>query len=251
MGRGGSIVRLALAVSVTFLLTGCWSAWKDAASDGVSLGDTPAVAGNTFDRYNDFSVIPPHSENLSISYRYQLESPPRGETVSGVNGPVWLYSERSAAVPESFFQIGLVSAAVDNPAGDDTVGDDKAGDASAAPASGEVPIVETVRLGSIRYRSTLFCVDPGNDALPSEVAGFVRNIAAHGYGLSGGLFIRHYEGERPGLDGRWLTMAFVLDITRMGYDCGMIGDPASPNDGYQDAVDDFKDAAARAFEVVR
>jgi len=237
MSRGGSFVRLASAMSVSLLLTGCWSAWQDAGSDGVSLGDTPAVSGNTFDRYNDLSVIPPHSENLSVSYRYQLESPPRGGTVSGIDGPVWLYSERSAAVPESFFQIGLISGA--------------AVEKMAASESAEVPIVETIRLGSIRYRSTLYCVEPGNDAVPAEVAGFVRNIAAHGYGLSSSLFVRHYEGEKPGLDGRWLTMAFVLDITRMGYDCGMIGDPNSPEDGYSDAVDDFKDAGARAFEVVR
>lgn len=242
MGGNDSTVRLAAALLTAVFLAGCGSAWDDAGSTDVSLGDTPAVSGNTFDRYNDLAVIPPHSENLSISYRYELESPARGETVAGVNGPVWLYAERSAAVPESFFQIALIFGADES---------QTAAPQAADAAGTEGPIVETVRLGSIRYRSTLYCVNPARTDAPAEVAGFVGNIAAHGYGLSNALFVRHYEGENPGLDGRWLSMAFVLDIARSGYDCDAIGDPGSPEEGYGDAVNGFKDAAARSFEVVR
>jgi len=232
-----NILHLALALTASAVLVGCGSTWEEVGSTDVSLSDSPVVSGNTFDRYNDLAVIPPHSENLSISYRYELDSPEKGEAVPGVNGPVWFYAERSATVPESFFQIGLVSSQ---------------GDAQPVEAgSGDDTIVETIRLGSIRYRSTLYCVDPMSGAVPAAVAGFVRNVATHGHGLSNSLFVRHYEGEGPGLDGRWLSMAFVLDITRMGYDCAAIGDPSAPDLAVQDVVDDFKDAAARSFEVVR
>lgn len=234
MGKGATIARLTSAMALSASLAGCLSVADNISSSDISLGDTPSVSGNTFDRYNDLSVIPPHSENISISYRYELESPPRGESVPGVEGPVWFYAERSAAVPESFFQFGLIS-----------------GEPAAPSDSGDGPIVETVRLGSIRYKSVLYCVDPAAAAIPAPVAGFVHNIVAHGHGLSNALFIRHYEGEQPGLDGRWLSMAFILDITRQGYDCATIGDPISPDDAYRDAVDTFKDASSRAFEVVR
>lgn len=234
MGKGGNILRLSSVLLLSACLAGCGSVTEDIGASDISLGDAPAVSGNTFDRYNDLAVIPPHSENISVSYRYELQSPPRGEKVPGVPGPVWLYAERSAAVPASFFQIGLISGEQEKPS-----------------ETGDGPIVETVRLGSIRYRSILYCLDPSATDLPPQVAGFVRNIAAHGFNLSNDLFVRHYEGEAPGLDGRWLSMAFVLDITRRGYDCGTIGDPASPEAGYDSAVNTFKDAAARAFEIVR
>lgn len=231
------ILHLALALTASAALTGCLSTWEDVGSADATLSDTPVVSGNTFDRYNDLAVIPPYSENLSISYRYELDSPEKGEAVPGVNGPVWFYVERSAAAPESFFQIGLVSSE---------------GEAQPVEAGAvDDPIVETIRLGSIRYRSTLYCVDPMSGAVPAAVEGFVRNVAAHGHGLSNSLFVRHYEGEGPGLDGRWLSMAFVLDITRKGYDCASIGDPSTPDLAVQGVVDDFKDAAARSFEVVR
>lgn len=238
MGVFDGNIQVAAALSAVLMTAGCGSVWQDIGSGDATLADTPVVAGNTFDRYNDLAVIPPHSENLSVSYRYGLDSPPTGETVPGVNGPVWLYAERSAATPESFFQIGLVS-------------EPESGAEQAAEATGDGPLVETIRLGSIRYRSTLYCVDPSAGAMPEAVAGFVKNVAAHGHDLSNGLFVRHYEGEGPGLDGRWLSMAFVLDITRMGYDCTAIGDPDAPDEAYLDAVNRFKDAAARAFEVVR
>lgn len=246
MGSVSGFARLGKALAGTLagtlagvlLLAGCTSIVDEIGSDDLSLGDTPAVSGNTFDRYNDLAVIPPHSENLSISYRFELDSPPRGESVAGIDGPVWFYAERSAAVPASFFQISLVSGP-DGPVAAD------------GAESGDGPLVETVRLGSIRYRSVLYCIDPHSGDLPPKIAGFVRNLAAHGHDLSNSLFVRHYEGEKPGLDGRWLSMAFVLDITRMGYDCRAIGDPDAPAEPYREAVGDFKDAASRAFEVVR
>ncbi|RVU33892.1 hypothetical protein EOI86_22435 [Hwanghaeella grinnelliae] len=237
MRGSDSILQLALAFTVSTVLAGCVSTWEEVGAADVSLSNTPVVSGNTFDRYNDLAVIPPHSENLSISYRYKLESPGKGDSVSGVNGPVWFYAERSAATPESFFQVGLVSS------------DGEAQPVEAGAA--DEPIVETIRLGSIRYRSTLYCVDPMSGAVPASIAGFVNNVANHGHGLSNSLFVRHYEGEGPGLDGRWLSMAFVLDITRMGYDCEAIGDPSAPEIPVQDVVENFKDAAARSFEVVR
>ena len=232
------LLQYGAALALVGALTACGTVAQDLGADGMSLSDTPIVSGNTFDRYNDLAVIPPHSENLSISYRYELESPAEGESVPGINGPVWLYAERSAAAPESFFQIGLISG-------------DEAQEQAAESAVDEGPIVETIRLGSIRYKSTLYCVDAMSGAMPAPVAGFIDNLSAHGYGLSDGLFVRHYEGEGPGLDGRWLKMAFVLDITRMGYDCATIGDPDAPGEDYVEAVSGFKDAAARAFEVVR
>ena len=108
-----------------------------------------------------------------------------------------------------------------------------------------------VRLGTIRYHSRLYCIDLQDETPPAIVAGFVGNVASHGYGLSKSIFVRHYEGQEPGLDGRWLSLAFILDITRKGYDCAMIGDPSSPEEGFNETVDDFKEEASRTFEVVR
>lgn len=205
------------------------------------LDSTPAVSGNTFDRYNDLSVVPPVSENLSISYQFELRSDERGETVAGVSGPVWFYVERTAAVPEAFVQVSLIpSASV------------ASGSAVSADDDGARQINETVRLGALDYVSELHCVNVGELAgLRPGLAGFVRHIADKGFGVSGELFIRSYQAERAGLDGRHVSVVFLRDVTRLGHTCSELGDLFSPEALVEDAVDALKEEASRSFEVVQ
>ncbi len=240
------LLQQAVFVSCTLLVVGCGTAMDASETDDATLRDAPVVTGNTFDRYNDMAVVPPNSENISVSYRFTLASDGDGDSFPGENGLIWLYAQRDTATPESFFQIGLMSGDKDEPEQAD-------GAADTSEQSGDDigPLIEAVRLGSIRYDSVLHCVDLSSSEIPDSVAGYIANVKMHGYDLSNSVFIRHYTGEKPGLDGRWLSMAYIQDISRSGYDCASIGDPNEPEIDYIDAIGEWKEEAGRTFEVVR
>ncbi len=211
------------------------------------LGSAPTVSGNTFDRYNDMAIVPPVSENLSISYQFELQSDSRGDAVAGVAGPVWLYSERSAALPGTFVQIALLPG----PASVPSVADGEDAElAEAADPAGQ--IAETVRLGRLDYISRMACVQPGQvEGLSPDFAAMLRNVGEKGFGLSEDVFVRSFESEQAGLDGKRVAVLYVRDVTRLGYDCDGLGDLFVPEPDAQEAVNLLREEAGRSFEVIQ
>ena len=239
------LLRTAACLAALALTAGCGAVGT--ADRETYLGSAPVVSGNTFDRYNDLAVVPPVSENLSISYQFELKSDPRGDAVDDVPGPVWFYAERSAAVPGAFVQVALLPGPAAVSALDDA--EDALNTEEAGPAG---RIAETVRLGRLDYISRMMCVRPGQaDGISAEVAALVRNVGARGFGLSEDVFVRSFESEKAGLDGRRVAVVYARDITRLGYDCETLGDLFVPGPDAEEAVDLLRDASARSFEVIQ
>ena len=227
---------VALAGSLV-LLAGCFAGENQRTT---YLGSTPAVTGNTLDRYNDLAVVPPHSENLSISYDYGLVSDPYGDVVPAIGETVWFFVERGVPAPESFVHISLV-------------GGGEASAESETPGIGlqQYP-AETLRLGALDYVSRMACVDSSDAAGQDlKVNAVLQNIAARGYRLSKSVFVRSFEAEKAGLDGRRLSVLFTRDITRLGFDCQDLGDLTFPAPGADEVVEDLRAEASRSFEVIQ
>jgi len=231
--------KTAVCLAALALTAGCGVVGSERSE--AYIGSAPIVSGNTFDRYNELAVVPPVSENLSISYQFELHSDPRGDTVADVPGPVWFYAERSAAVPAAFLQVALLPGAPPTAAALTETSEEPAG-----------PVAETVRLGRLDYVSRMQCVDTAQvDGVSAAVAALIRNVGSRGYGLSKDVFVRSFESEKPGLDGKRVALVYTRDVTRLGYDCDTLGDLFVPNAGLEETVDLLREEAARSFEVIQ
>ena len=231
-GRASTVASLMAAV---ILLSGCLAASEKRST---YLGSAPAVSGNTLDRYNDLAVVPPNSENLSISYDYALESDPFGESVEGIGGQVWFFAQRGFPKPESFIHVTLGAAAEDAP---QTVGTDLQG----APA-------ETIRLGALDYISRTVCVDTAQlGETDAELAALVSDVGGRGHALSDSVFVRSFEAEKAGLDGKRLRLVFTRDVSRLGYNCDQLVDVSVSAQSVDTVIESLRSEAARSFEVIQ
>lgn len=223
--RGPGSTGLALALAIA--LAGCGS-----DTDNPYYRDTPAQVGNTIDRFNDLSVTFPRSANVSISYAFEIAHQDEIQTINDLNGPNWLFVERTAAVPEIFLQIHLVTP----------------GPASTRERG------TLVRLGKKRFQSQLFCLDPDDldftDARHQGLAPYLDDIKSAGFEMSQDVYIRRYVAEALEIDGRRFDVVYVHDLTRMGYTCAEIGDPQDPNADFEAFVDTLNDLAGRSWEIV-
>ena len=219
------------------LLAGCFAGENQRIN---YLGSTPAVTGNTLDRYNDLAVVPPHSENLSISYDYGLISDPYGDLAPAIGEKVWFFVERGVPAPESFVHVSLVG------------GGEAIADAENLGVGLQQYPAETLRLGALDYVSRMACVDARETAgKDPKLDAVLQNIAARGYRLSDNVFVRSFEAEKAGLDGKRLSVLFTRDITRLGFDCDDLGDLTFPEPGADDVVEGLRAEASRSFEVIQ
>lgn len=230
-GSFTSFSQSVLALCVAISLLGCTD--NDSGS-GINeyYRDTPSQVGNTIDRFNDLSVTFPRSANVSISYAFEAADQGTIETVNDLNGPNWLFVERTASIPEIFLQVHLVTP---------------------GPAT-ERERGTLVRLGKKRFQSQLFCLDPDNLDLTDErqrvLAVYLNDIKTAGFEMSQDVYIRRYVAEALEIDGRRFDVLYVHDLTRMGHRCADIGDPQDPSSDFEELIDTLNDLAGRSWEIV-
>ena len=226
------------AFAAAAVLSGCFGGGEKTSA---YLGSAPAVSGNTLDRYNDLAVVPPNSENLSISYDYALESDPFGENVPGLDGRVWFFAQRGFPAPESFIHLTLGAGAAD--------ADDAA--QSGGVNLQDVP-AETIRLGALDYVSRTLCLDAGQTAEGgARLAALLADIGGRGHTVAGSVFVRSFQAEKAGLDGNRLGVVFTRDITRLGYSCDQIDGLDGSDVAVAELLQSLRSEAERSFEVIQ
>lgn len=217
MPRGGGWKTAAAALA--FLAGAC-------TSD--PFAERPTAVGNTFDRFNALAVAYPDSLDVSISYEFALVSEGAARLGDESGGPVFLYVERTAALPERFVLVHLVT-----------------------PVGEPEPVVgELVRLGRNPYASFVHCVDPWDPAVPADLRPFVELLLSRGHALSRDLFLRRFVQRSPGVDGRRVDFVYIEDLTRQGYSCDGLADFDDPDEAVRALVRSLKARAQRSFEIL-
>lgn len=192
----------------------------------------PKMAGNTFDLQNDLGVTLPTAERINISYEYVPVSDDKdGDYVEAEDiyeGELWWFEERTAADPEQFVGIHLLTRdeGYDEPPG------------------------QLVKLSRTGYTAQTYCFDLTQDEIPPEIAPIVESLLDLGHSLSTDLYVRRYV-LRDEREGRERTdVIYARDVVRLGYTCEAIGDLVTPGVGTQEIVDKLQSDAQAAFEVM-
>lgn len=219
MGLFHHLTGKSLAAAATVLaLVGC----------GDPVRDTPFLTGNTFDRYNDLAVVYPDSENVNISYEYGHVDVVDITVPGEFSGKGWLFSDNSAPLPERFVILQLLE-----------------------PIVGATPEVgRELSIGKGVFTVKNYCVTLSGEDDPTVVLPYVNAVLGLDFALSDAVFIRRFVSKKVGLDGKRLDVAFVEDITRKGYDCGMLDNFDTDDENIQDFIEELKAKGDRSFEVV-
>lgn len=215
---GNRVCRGIAAVLVAVFIAGCSDVIKD----------TPLLTGNTFDRYNDLAIPFPDSENVNISYEYGHVGTVEIAVPGEFTGEAWLFSENSAALPERFVTLHLVEP----------------------EPGGFVEVGRELSVGKGVFTVKDYCVSLSADDTPQIVVPYVSAVLEKDFALSESVFVRRFVSKKTGLDGKRLDVAFVEDIVRKGYDCSMLDNFESSDEGIQDFIEELRGHGDRSFEVV-
>ncbi|MEQ8830594.1 MAG: hypothetical protein RLW87_12370 [Alphaproteobacteria bacterium] len=190
----------------------------------------PKIGGNTFDLHNDLAVTLPVAERINISYEY-VEAWEKGfetEAPGIYDGTLWWYEERTAADPEQFVGIHLLTR-----------------DEEYKEATGQL-----VKLSRTNYTAQTYCLDLTKGEIPPELLPIVRSLFALGHELSTDLYIRRYVLRDEREDRGRTDVIYARDVVRLGYTCEGIGDLASPSPGSEEIVNKLQSDAQASFEVM-